>query len=77
MNADSNNNEDVRKAVATLTQALKDDPEYRLSWVANIAMQFKDRAVLDSAGRLILCRAELHDLANKAAEGFIDLLCKQ
>lgn len=68
---------DVPAAVRTIARALRDDPGYRISWVANIAMAFKDRFPKTRVGELARVWPDtLHKVANEAAEAFVDLLCK-
>jgi hypothetical protein len=61
----------IPKAIKTLTDALKNDPAYRQTWVANIAMSFYD----EQNSRKGVLPHEWNDVANKAAERFLDLLC--
>jgi hypothetical protein len=69
---------DIKEAVAIVTKALREDPGYRIAWVANIAMQFKDRASAQTIdGLCMMTSDEVHTTANDAAEGFISLLCKE
>jgi serine/threonine protein kinase len=69
---------DIKEAIDTITKALREDPEYRISWVANIAIQFKDRASVQTVdGLCMMTSDEVHSMANEAAEGFISLLCKE
>lgn len=62
----------VPAAVQILTKAFKDDPDYRRTWVANIAMAFQDEYSRRRVGDTNL----IHSVSNKAAENFLDLLCK-
>lgn len=62
----------VQSAVRRLVQELQSDSGYRISWVANIAMAFKDHF---PKGETYLSDHLLHETANSAAEAFIELLC--
>lgn len=62
--------EETKQAVETLVKALKEDPDYRESWKANIAMAFKD--AYDNADVM----DEIHTIANTAADNFLNILCK-
>lgn len=67
----------VADAVKVITQAFKDDPAYRYSWEANIAMAFKDNMRWHfSPGEIPVLQEDLHKVANKAADYFLDLLSK-
>jgi len=69
----------LQKAVKTLTKSLKKDPELYYAYQANIAMQFKDeysRARKERAGGYIN-NEDVHQIANKAAKAFLDLLIKR
>ena len=62
----------VHEAVEVLVQALKDDPQYKMAWVANIAMSFQDewhRSVKEDE------HTDVHKISNAAAENFLELLC--
>ena len=65
-------------AVDTLKHALEFEPGYRESWIANIAMAFKDEAYRHrkKTGKPYLSSADVHEIANKAAEEFITRLCQ-
>ena len=64
--------------IEILVDSLKNDPGYRISWVANIAMAYKDneRWYKQKTGKKFLNRNEKHIIANNAAEYFINQLCK-
>ena len=65
------------QAVETLCRALKNDPDFWMSWKANIAMPFQDewhRSV--AAGEIPTTREQVHKIANDAAEYFLWLLTK-
>jgi hypothetical protein len=66
------------EAVEKITHELETDPGYRISWQANIAMAFKDewqRAA--SSGGLPATPDDIHVIANKAAEYFLQNLCRK
>lgn len=63
-------NMELKQAVETLVKALNTDEEYRAGWVANIAMSVYD-AFPESQ------RADAHEIANKGAEAFLKLLCRE
>lgn len=68
----------IQEAIKALITALNEDEEYRYSWQANIAMQFKDewqRAV--DAGGLPHIPEQIHQIANDAAVSFLNLLCRE
>ena len=68
----------VAAAVQRIAKALKEDDGYKISWIANVAMPFKDewqRSVEN--GGLPATKEQIHEIANKAAEHFVWLLSKQ
>jgi hypothetical protein len=63
-----------KKSVITdLVKALKKDEGYYITWKANIAMAFFD-ATLRKTNRI--SRKLLHEVANEAADNFIQMLMK-
>lgn len=62
--------EALREAVKAVTDAISQDPGYRISWSASIAMAFKDEVARNPS-------ASVHDQANAAAENFLDILCSR
>lgn len=72
---------ELGRAVRTLTTALSEDPDFRRSWTANIAMAFFDEVrrtpqFSNDQGQIgNLTHDRLHEASNKAAEHFLDLLC--
>ncbi len=72
---------EISKAVKLLCKELKADPEYRMSWQANIAMAFKDefeRGVEFNTTPLTnVGRDALHTVANKAADNFLNNLTRE
>lgn len=61
-------------AVQSLTKALVEDEDYRRTWAANIAMAFIDE--YSRSEILIKSDEMIHDIANKAADHFLNNLCK-
>lgn len=70
----------VPEAVQCLAREVLNDEGYRIAWVANIAMAFKDEMARsywdDAAGVYVVTQDELHKAANRAAETFVSLLFK-
>lgn len=68
----------IPEAVTTLTQAWKDDPDFRYAYQANIAMAFVDEChqYRKQTGEQYLSRQNLHDIANRAADNFLTLVSK-
>lgn len=66
------------EAIKALQQALKNDPDYRESWKANIAVVFQDevRRYKNHNNIERLNRRDIDVISNTAAESFLDLLCK-
>jgi len=70
-------NDKLKEAVATVCEAIRTDEGYKISWVANIAMTFKDeywKAVQDFGALEQPDQIKIHNIANKAANNFLDLL---
>lgn len=71
----------LKEAIETLTKALKEDGDYRRSWSANIAMSYKDETSRWLHNNRPTFKEEveeevnIHEIANNAAENFLDLLC--
>lgn len=67
----------VKEAIQTLVEALNSDEGYRLGWKSNIAMAFKDEYSRQAEERdyTDLGKLDIHEIANKAAESFLNLLC--
>lgn len=61
----------LKKAVEVLRETLKTDEGYRIAWQANIAMAFKD-AYWQSEDK-----EEIHEISNRAADNFLNLICKK
>lgn len=72
--------EELPMAVKSLSKALSEDEAYRESWIANIAMVFKDAMekykVEKPIKRYSVSPGVLHEVANEAAEKFINQLIK-
>ncbi len=71
----------TEEAIKVLTDALKNDPSYRESWKANIAMAYIDneRWYRDKVKKApnALNGEDKHKIANEAAEYFLRLLCDE
>lgn len=66
----------TKEAVDHLVNQLKSDPGYRISWQANIAMSFKDEWYRSTQrGEDPNDHVVIHEVANKAADDFLNLLC--
>jgi hypothetical protein len=65
----------VKKEMDTIINELRNDEGFRYSWKANIAMCFVDqfRESLEENSD-ILTYQQLHELANKSADRFLNLL---
>lgn len=62
----------LREAVDLLSLSLREDPSYRIGWQANIAMAIYD-VFVDKLEEKV-DRDQIHELANKAADNFLNLL---
>ena len=67
----------LKEAVNVLVEALKTNDGYRIVWQANIAMAFKDEWYRDEFQQSEQQFADVHKLANTAADSFLNLLCKE
>lgn len=65
---------DYAKAIKIVTERIKSDKELRISYIANIAMAFKDEFHRNK--KKYKNSTDIHIIANNAAENFIDLWCK-
>lgn len=67
---------DVKAALNTLKNAWAQDTGFYQSWKANIAMQFVDHVYWHKAQtkKKYLNNAEIHKIANKAADAFLKIL---
>jgi hypothetical protein len=64
------------KAVQTVTNEIKNDNELKEGYKANIAMAFKDEYARRRKEKSNINYSDIHEIANKAAENFINLWCK-
>ena len=67
----------TKEAVDHLRNVLESDDSFRMTWAANIAIQFQDewqRAV--DKGGLPATPVQIHEISNKAADNFLNLLCR-
>jgi hypothetical protein len=64
--------------ITELVNALKTDRELWRAYQANIAMAFKDEYdwYKKQTGKKTLSRQDIHIIANRAADYFLELLCK-
>lgn len=65
----------VSKAIKVITAEIKNDPGYKIGWASNIAMAFYD-AFKNSPHGPDIPNDELHEIANRAANNFLNLLCQ-
>lgn len=65
---------EIKQANAVLKRRFKADDDFKRGYVSNIAMAFKDEhaRIKKEKGRP-LTNEEIHDVANTAAENFLDL----
>lgn len=67
----------VKDAMDVVTKEIRNDSGYRISWQANIAMAFKDEWQRSANNGGLPCTPEqIHEIANKAADNFLNLLCR-
>lgn len=68
----------IKKAIKTLIKAMNEDPGYRIGWQANIAMAFIDSEhnYRRKNFKGYLNRTDKHNIANDAANNFLNLLGK-
>ena len=64
-------------AMGCVVNALNNDSDYRIGWVANIAMAYKDceRWYKEKHDKKRLTSKDRHLIANESAEYFIKNLC--
>ena len=68
----------IQEAIKTLTKVLREDPGYRIGWQANIAVQFQDEwQKATNNGGLPADRKSIHEISNKAADNFLNLLTRE
>ena len=72
------NNAKLAKAVRIVIENLKADDDYRMSWVANIAVTFQDHVsrYKKANKKRELNRADIHKISNESAEAFLKTLCR-
>ena len=61
----------TEEAVKKLISELREDPDYRRSWKDNISVCFQDQYSWDKSHYYI------REIANRAADNFLNLLCKE
>lgn len=61
----------ISEALDVLREAMEDE-DYRLGWVANIAMSVYDEIISSKAKN----HKQLHEACNKGADNFLQLLLK-
>lgn len=70
--------EELQNAVQVLVDALKTDEEYRVGWISNLAMAFKDEYSNYTLGfherDIEVTSDDIHEISNLASENFINLL---
>jgi hypothetical protein len=64
----------AKSPIRDLVPALLNDPAYREAWKANIAMSFYDAYVADASPNED-AKQQLHAIANRAADNFLNVLC--
>jgi hypothetical protein len=62
----------VPDAIAIIVKHLQDDKSYYIAWQANIAVAFQDE--MQRRGYRL---PDLYEIANKAADNFLELLMKK
>ena len=69
----------IKEAVDTFVKALKEDEQYYYSWQSNIAMSFVDEFNRKQPDGffLSLISLDIHEVANKAAKNFLNMLITQ
>lgn len=64
--------------IKALSKALAKDPDFYMTWQANIAVQFQNEWMRESANGGLPCTKEhVHKISNKAAKSFLNLLIRQ
>lgn len=66
----------IPETMKILVKALKEDPDYYMSWQANIAMAFKDEFSRHPRAAEAVNSETVHVIANTAAKDFLNLLIK-
>ncbi len=69
----------IQQAIHILQTELLNDSGYRIGWIANIAMSYKNTEYQykKKNNKKYLNSKDKHIIANQAAEDFINQLCKQ
>lgn len=63
----------IKNAMKIITETIKNDPEYKQGWQANIAMAIYDE--MNNENQSYITSDRYHYIANKAAYRFLNLLC--
>jgi hypothetical protein len=66
----------IPDAIKALAAAIKEDPDYRLVWEANIAVKFTDEYYRFNMFE-DTSDTKIHAMARRAAANFVDLLIKE
>jgi len=66
----------IEKARKELTTAIKEDSDFREGYKASIAMAFKDEYTRFKGEKPYLNSNDIHNMANKAADNFLNMWCK-
>ena len=61
--------------IRALVKALMEDPDYRETWKANIAMAYQDEYLKLMPTTVQVRKELLHIVANQAADNFLNTLC--
>ena len=61
--------------IKKLKKALRDDINFYYGWQANIAIAFQDEYA--RSNKRYKNRQDVHDISNKAAQNFLNLLIKE
>lgn len=61
----------IQEAMKIVITEIANDPSYRVTWEANIAMAFKDQVMRETD---FYDPEWLHNVSNKAANNFLDIL---
>jgi hypothetical protein len=68
----------VEEAVQTLREAFKNDPDFRDTYKANIAVCMQDEHhEYTKKGKKHVGVKAIHEISNKGADRFLDLFCQQ
>lgn len=71
-------NDKLKNAIGILTEALKNDPEYKYTWQANIAVAQMDAEAnyKKKTKKKYLNIKDKHTIANQGAINFLDILAQ-